>query len=394
MRRRRARAACRRQRAARPGADGGPRARRQRAAAPRGRGPRRAACPPAARCVLFVLVPLASCSAVARWCGCPAGPADRYRPRSGWSADPVWFAGPRRPGGRRRTAEVGASVEGWGKWRLVARGPRAALRAAGAHRGRDLETSAARTGSTSPCSSVTSTSTTLGQFRAGAEQLHAALGERARRRPCSSSSPPASAGSRSSPARRAPPGPRPRLRAGRAVHDDRLRRRRPRGRHRRRPAPDRRRRRRRDRRRRGRAPSSRSATTPLGRRAPPPRAPAPAHQPARRRRPPRWTGRRAVRVVGLRVPGAGPQRPGDAVAALEQQPAQRRRARRPARRGRRRCARRRSGVDQQASGRGPTTRFWAISAVRVGPDRVDRGEVAARRRARAGRAGRPARSRR
>ena len=53
---------------------------------------------PAATLLLYVVTPVAACLLIAAVVLVPgAVRANRYRPAEGWSADPVWFAGPVEP---------------------------------------------------------------------------------------------------------------------------------------------------------------------------------------------------------------------------------------------------------------------------------------------------------
>ncbi len=87
-------------------------------------GPRAGATPGAglsigATAVLFVLVPLAILLGVAALVWLPGMvKADRYRPQRGWSAAPVWFAGPPDPVAAVETAQAGPSGRGGasGSW--------------------------------------------------------------------------------------------------------------------------------------------------------------------------------------------------------------------------------------------------------------------------------------
>ncbi len=69
--------------------------------------------------VLFVLVPAAILLGIAALVWLPGMvKADRYRPTRGWSAVPVWFAGPPDPVAAVETAEAGQSGRGGasGSW--------------------------------------------------------------------------------------------------------------------------------------------------------------------------------------------------------------------------------------------------------------------------------------
>ena len=175
--------------------------------------------------------------------------ADRYRPQRGWSADAGVVRRPARPrrggGDGRGRAERGGVAQvaagsgegGGGGEGAPASPPRQQERIED-----DLQKirEGERPRHLAACW-ATSTSTTWGQFRAGAERLHAALGPRSRRGRAASSSPPASAGWRSSPG----PGVRRRVpdrvcEPGGPVDDHGLRRRGPRRRHHRGAAADRR----------------------------------------------------------------------------------------------------------------------------------------------------------
>ena len=69
--------------------------------------------------VVFVLVPAALLLGIAALVWLPGMvKADRYRPPKGWSAAPVWFAGPPDPVAAVETAEVGLPGRGGssGNW--------------------------------------------------------------------------------------------------------------------------------------------------------------------------------------------------------------------------------------------------------------------------------------
>lgn len=69
--------------------------------------------------VLFVLVPLAILLGIAALVWLPGMvKADRYRPQRGWTATPVWFAGPPDPVAAVESAEAGQSGRGGasGSW--------------------------------------------------------------------------------------------------------------------------------------------------------------------------------------------------------------------------------------------------------------------------------------
>jgi len=69
--------------------------------------------------VLFVLVPAAILFGIAALVWLPGlVKADRYRPTRGWSAAPMWFAGPPDPVAAVETAEAGAPGRGGasGSW--------------------------------------------------------------------------------------------------------------------------------------------------------------------------------------------------------------------------------------------------------------------------------------
>jgi hypothetical protein len=69
--------------------------------------------------LLFVVVPLAILLGVAALVWLPGMvKADRYRPQRGWSAVPVWFAGPPDPVAAVETATAGTSGRGGasGSW--------------------------------------------------------------------------------------------------------------------------------------------------------------------------------------------------------------------------------------------------------------------------------------
>lgn len=67
----------------------------------------------AATLVLFVVIPAVIMLGVAALVWLPGlVKADRYRPQKGWSAAPVWFAGPPDPVAAVETAELGKSGRG------------------------------------------------------------------------------------------------------------------------------------------------------------------------------------------------------------------------------------------------------------------------------------------
>lgn len=69
--------------------------------------------------VLFVLLPFVLVSAVAALVWLPGMvKADRYRPQRGWTARPVWFAGPPDPVAAVETADASSSARGGagGSW--------------------------------------------------------------------------------------------------------------------------------------------------------------------------------------------------------------------------------------------------------------------------------------
>ena len=83
-----------------------------------GRNPARA-CPPAARTCCSCSCPPAILLGVAALVWLPGMvKADRYRPQRGWSAVPVWFAGPPDPVAAVETAKVGTTARGGasGSW--------------------------------------------------------------------------------------------------------------------------------------------------------------------------------------------------------------------------------------------------------------------------------------
>ena len=87
-------------------------------------GPREGADPgkglgPGGTLLLYVLVPLGLFLLVAALVYLPgARRAHRYRPAAGWSADPVWFAGPVDPDAAVAAAQPGDVVRGGasGSW--------------------------------------------------------------------------------------------------------------------------------------------------------------------------------------------------------------------------------------------------------------------------------------
>lgn len=69
--------------------------------------------------LIFVLGPLAIMLGIAALVWLPGmAKADRYRPQRGWSAAPVWFAGPPDPVAAVETAEAGTEGRGGasGSW--------------------------------------------------------------------------------------------------------------------------------------------------------------------------------------------------------------------------------------------------------------------------------------
>ena len=69
--------------------------------------------------LLFVVVPLLILLAIAALVLLPGmAKADRYRPSKGWSAAPVWFAGPPDPVAAVETADAGGMTRGGasGEW--------------------------------------------------------------------------------------------------------------------------------------------------------------------------------------------------------------------------------------------------------------------------------------
>jgi hypothetical protein len=74
---------------------------------------------PGATILLFVVLPLALVAAIFLVVWLPgAVRANRYRPTKGWTASPVWFAGPPDPVAAVQSAEVGDVVRGGasGSW--------------------------------------------------------------------------------------------------------------------------------------------------------------------------------------------------------------------------------------------------------------------------------------
>lgn len=74
---------------------------------------------PGATILLFVVLPLAAAAVVAAVAWLPGQlKAHRYRPAKGWSAAPVWFAGPVEPAAAVAAAEVGDVQRGGasGNW--------------------------------------------------------------------------------------------------------------------------------------------------------------------------------------------------------------------------------------------------------------------------------------
>ena len=69
--------------------------------------------------LLFVLLPALIMLGIAALVWLPGmAKADRYRPQRGWSAAPVWFAGPPDPVAAVETAEAGTDARGGasGSW--------------------------------------------------------------------------------------------------------------------------------------------------------------------------------------------------------------------------------------------------------------------------------------
>lgn len=69
--------------------------------------------------LLYVVVPALVLLSIAALAWLPGMVrSKRYRPREGWDADPVWFAGPADPVGAVETAETGDVVRGGagGSW--------------------------------------------------------------------------------------------------------------------------------------------------------------------------------------------------------------------------------------------------------------------------------------
>ena len=69
--------------------------------------------------LLFVVAPLLIMLAIAALVWLPGmAKADRYRPQGGWSAAPVWFAGPPDPVAAVETADASTDVRGGasGSW--------------------------------------------------------------------------------------------------------------------------------------------------------------------------------------------------------------------------------------------------------------------------------------
>lgn len=74
---------------------------------------------PAATLLLYVVTPVTACLLLAVVVLLPgAVRANRYRPAEGWSADPVWFAGPPDPQAALAGAQRGDVVRGGahGSW--------------------------------------------------------------------------------------------------------------------------------------------------------------------------------------------------------------------------------------------------------------------------------------
>jgi len=69
--------------------------------------------------LVFVLVPGAIMLGIAALVWLPGmAKADRYRPQRGWTASPVWFAGPPDPVAAVETADAGTDTRGGasGSW--------------------------------------------------------------------------------------------------------------------------------------------------------------------------------------------------------------------------------------------------------------------------------------
>lgn len=69
--------------------------------------------------LLFILLPALIILGIAALVWLPGMvKADRYRPQRGWSAAPVWFAGPPDPVAAVETAEIGTDARGGasGSW--------------------------------------------------------------------------------------------------------------------------------------------------------------------------------------------------------------------------------------------------------------------------------------
>jgi hypothetical protein len=74
---------------------------------------------PAATLLLYVATPIGACLLIATVVLLPgAVRANRYRPAEGWSADPVWFAGPLEPQAAIATVQPDGVVRGGahGSW--------------------------------------------------------------------------------------------------------------------------------------------------------------------------------------------------------------------------------------------------------------------------------------
>ena len=74
---------------------------------------------PGATILLFVVLPIATATVIGLAAYLPgAMRAHRYRPAKGWTAPPVWFAGPAEPVAAVQSAETGDVVRGGasGNW--------------------------------------------------------------------------------------------------------------------------------------------------------------------------------------------------------------------------------------------------------------------------------------